>query len=79
MAHGIPKTSQQKMAKVAAPKGGAQPKYSAHGRGKDKMAMSDPKDMFGKLKGKKSEADMPPPGKRPGAAATKRKLEGKKL
>ena len=46
---------------------------------KDKVKVKDPKGSFGRIAGKKNEPDMPPPGKRPGADALKRKLEGKKL
>ena len=46
---------------------------------KDKIKVKDPKGSFGRIAGKKTEPDVTPTGKRPGASALKRKLEGKKL
>lgn len=46
---------------------------------KDKVKVKDPKGAFGRIAGKKTEPDVTPSRQRPGAAALKRKLEGKKL
>lgn len=46
---------------------------------KDKVKVKDPKGAFGRIAGKKTEPDVTPTGKRPGADALKRKLEGRKL